>query len=198
MSTVNEPIDFATIGDIFLAHGSLQAPAFLDGRLCAQLALADIDASTWLETVCATLGVEEPRSREDAEVLLEWRRRTEARLSAAEMSYEPLLPDELFSLSERAQGLKEWSQGFTEAVFEYDVEVRAGWSAPLKEALEDIEALVTIATDIEESSENENDLFALTEHARMAAMLLYTEQHPGEPQVEQVSSSEEDAQQTRH
>ena len=43
-------------------------------------------------------------------------------------------------------------------------------------------------TDIDDSPENENDLFALTEHARMAAMLLYTEQHPGMPQVEQTDA----------
>lgn len=113
------------------------------------------------------------------------------------MSYEPLIPDELFSLAERAQGLKEWSQGFIEVVFEYDVEAREGWSAPLKEALEDIEALATIDTDIEESADNENDLFALSEHARMAAMLLYTEQHPGAPRVEQPPAGD-DAGETRH
>jgi len=69
-----------------------------------------------------------------------------------------------------------------------DNELRERWSQALREALSDLEGLGRIDTDIDDSPENENDLFALTEHARMAAMLLYTEQHPGMPQVEQTDA----------
>ena len=69
-----------------------------------------------------------------------------------------------------------------------DSELRERWSQALREALSDLEGLGRIDTDIDDSPENENDLFALTEHARMAAMLLYTEQHPGMPQVEQTDA----------
>lgn len=186
MSIINEQLDFSTVADVFLAHGSLQSPAFLDGRLAAGLALHDLSAERWLEEVCAALGIEQPREREDADVLLSWRRQALAALSAAELNYEPLLPDDLFSLAERARGLKEWTLGFIEVVGEISAETRVAWSEGLAEAIEDLEALATIdELALEDSADNENDLFALTEHARMAAMLLYTEQHPGSPQVEQ-------------
>ena len=186
MSIQDNPLDFSLIGDIFLAHGTMQSPAFLDGRLCAQLALKDITPDGWLEEVCATLGVEEPRDRDDAAQLLEWRRRTQARLSASELEYEPLLPDDMYSLGERAQGLRDWCLGFCEPLDECDEQTQKQWPAALREALEDVKQMCAIDTDIDDSAENENDLFALTEHARMAAMLLYTEQHPGTPDVEKV------------
>ncbi|MBY5928961.1 UPF0149 family protein [Halomonas denitrificans] len=186
MSLINERQDFSTIADTFLLHGSMQSPAFLDGRLCAELGLHDLTAEGWLQQVCLTLGVDQPKDEASAERLLGWRRQTLDALSASELNFEPLLPDELFSLAERAQGLKEWTLGFLEVVEDAGEEPRKAWSAALAEAIDDLAGLAAIDTDIDDSAENENDLFALTEHARMAAMLLYTEQHPGTPQVEKV------------
>lgn len=189
MSLIDERQDFSDIADVFLLHGSMQSPAFLDGRLCALLALRDMDAQAWLEEVCLSLGVDQPRDSASAERLLGWRRQTLEALSASDMNYTPLLPDELFSLAEQAQGLKEWTLGFMEVVDEVaDDAQRKHWSQTLREAVEDLAGLGQIETDIDDSPENENDLFALTEHARMAAMLLYTEQHPGQPQVEQTDT----------
>ncbi|MFC0267503.1 UPF0149 family protein [Kushneria aurantia] len=185
MASAESQPDFSTISDIFLAHGSLQSPAFLDGYLCARLALDDVDAENWLLQVCASLGVEEPATREDGEMLLAWRKRTRERLDAQEMSFEPLLPDELFTLAERAQSLALWCQGFHEVVSETDSDRRDNWSAQLREGVEDIERLSRIDTELEEDGDNEDDLLALTEHARMTALLLYIEEHPGRPDVEQ-------------
>lgn len=186
MSIINDQLDFSTVADVFLVHGSLQSPAFLDGQLSAALALHDIPAAAWLETVCLAMGVEQPHDRESGEVLLAWRRQALEALSAADLNFEPLLPDELFSLAERARGLREWTLGFLELVNEVGGETRDAWSANLREAIEDLETLAGLdELALDDSPENENDLFTLTEHARMAAMLLYTEQHPASPQVEQ-------------
>lgn len=189
MSLIDERHEFSDIADVFLLHSSMQSPAFLDGRLCALLALKDIPASAWLEEVCLSLGIEQPRDQESGERLLGWRKQTLEALSASDLNYAPLLPDELFSLAEQAQGLKEWVQGFNEVIDDVvDDDLRKRWSQPLRDALDDLPAIAQIEADIEDSPENENDLFALTEHVRMAAMLLYTEQHPGQPQVEQADA----------
>nr|WP_298250118.1 YecA family protein [uncultured Halomonas sp.] len=192
MSLIDERQDFSTIADLFLLHGSMQSPAFTDGRLCAQLAMHDIDPAAWLAEVCGVLGVEQPRDEPSAERFLAWRRQTLEALSGSELGYEPLLPDELFSLGERAQGLKEWTLGFLEVIEDAGEAPREAWSTSLREALEDLGGIAAMPDDLEESAENEDDLFALAEHVRMAAMLLYTEQHPGQPQVEDTEST------TRH
>lgn len=189
MSLIDERQDFSDVADVFLLHGSMQSPAFLDGRLSALLALRDVSAEDWLEEVCVSLGVEQPRDQASAERLLGWRRQTLEALSASDLNFAPLLPDELFSLGEQAQGLKEWTLGFMEVVEDVvDGELRERWSQTLCEAIDDLAGIGHIETDIDDSPENENDLFALTEHVRMASMLLYTEQHPGKPQVEQTDA----------
>ena len=48
MSLIDERQDFSDIADVFLRHGSMQSPAFLDGRLCGLLALRDVTAE-WRE-----------------------------------------------------------------------------------------------------------------------------------------------------
>ncbi|PMR74672.1 UPF0149 family protein [Billgrantia endophytica] len=184
MPPTDERPDFSTVADLFLLHGSMQSPSFLDGRLCAALALHELSATAWLEETCMGLGVEQPRDRDSAEALLAWRRHTLETLADNSLNYEPLIPDELYSLAERAQGLREWTMGFLEVIQDAGNEPREGWSEPLREAVDDLAALAAMDTNIDDSAENENDLFALTEHARMAAMLLYTEQRPGQPQVE--------------
>lgn len=132
MSLINERQDFSDIADTFLLHGSMQSPAFLDGRLCASLALHDLSAEGWLEVVCQNLSVEQPRDEPSAERLLGWRRQTVEALSASEMNYEPLLPDDLFSLGERAQGLKDWTLGFLEVIEDAGDAPRKAWSEPLR------------------------------------------------------------------
>ncbi|EWH02821.1 hypothetical protein Q427_06640 [Halomonas sp. BC04] len=124
MSSIDERPDFSTIADLFLLHGSMQSPAFLDGRLCASLALHELSASGWLEEVCLGLGVEQPRDRESGEALLDWRRLTLETLADSSLNYEPLLPDELYSLAERAQGLREWTLGFLEVIEDAGGEAR--------------------------------------------------------------------------
>ena len=194
MAIINDTFDFSLVADHFLAHGSLNNPSFLDGQLVAALALDDISAEDWLARVCASLGVEQPATREAGEVFLTWRTRNQKRLAASEMSFEPLLPDDMFSLAERGQSLREWTLGFQEELAGADDDVRSGWSQALKDALSDVEAIssgLANAEDLDDdNAEDEADLFALADHVRMAALLLYTEQHPGNPDVEKPSDDQ--------
>ena len=169
MSLIDERQDFSDIADVFLLHGSMQSPAFLDGRLCGLLALRDVTAEAWLEEVCISLGVEQPRDPASAERLLGWRRQTLEALSASDLNYAPLLPDELFSLAEQAQGLKEWTLGFMEEDEVAD-DTPGALVANAEKAIDDLEGLGGWRP-ISTIARKTNDLFAF-EHARMAAMLL--------------------------
>lgn len=189
-------LEFADIADLFLSYGTFMSPAFHDGRLAASLALAteenDTDAAEcWLMGISEVLGVESPRSRDDAELLLRWRAQDRKGLSSEDMSFEPLLPDNLFSVAERVRALLEWTQGFIEVIDDYGVDDDDALSAPLKEALEDLRAIASsdVANEFEsigfdDNGEHEEDLLALHEHVRVAAILLWLERHPGRPSVE--------------
>lgn len=190
------PLDFFEIADLFLSYGTFTSPAFYDGHLVASLALSsnsnDAEAAEqWLMSICEVLGVESPRSREDAELLLRWRAQDREGLVSDDMSFEPLLPDSLFSVAERVRALQEWTQGFIEALDDYGIESDELVSAPLKEALQDIRKIAEsdIASEFDEigfddQGEHEGDLLALHEHVRVACILLWLEHHPGRPTVE--------------
>lgn len=190
------PIDFFEIADLFLSYGTFISPAFHDGRLVASLALATNDDDTeaaerWLMGICEVLGVESPRAREDAEVLLRWRTQDRLGLASEDMSFEPLLPDSLFSIAERVRALQEWTQGFIEVLDDYGIEEDELVSTSLKEALQDMRKIAEsdVASEFEEigfddQGEHEGDLLALHEHIRVASILLWLEHHPGRPTVE--------------
>lgn len=190
------PLDFFEIADLFLSYGSFTSPAFYDGRLVASLALTTNEddaeaAERWLMSICEVLGVESPRSREDAEVLLRWRAQDREGLSSDDMSFEPMLPDSLFSVAERVRALQEWTQGFVEALDDYGIDSDELISAPLQEALQDLRKIAesNIAVEFEDigfddQGEHEGDLLALHEHLRVASILLWLEHHPGRPTVE--------------
>lgn len=186
-SSAEHDVEFSAIADLFLRYGSLSSPAFFDGRMVASLALAsaeeDSASEEWLQEICAVLGVEQPHDREDAALLLSWRSEARHQLSDEEMDFVPLLPDELFSVPERAQSLKMWALGFTEVIDEFGVD--GSWSAPLREAIEAMSEIGALDLDegVADDGESEADLLALYEHVRVTALTLYLECHPGNPQV---------------
>lgn len=192
------PPDFFEIADLFLSYGAFVSPAFHDGRLVASLALAteeddSEEAERWLMGICEVLNVETPHSREDAELLLRWRAQERYGLASDDMSFEPLLPDSLFSIAERVRALQEWTQGFIEVLDDYGIEGDRMVSAALKEALQDIRKIAEsdIANEFDDigfddQGEHEGDLLALQEHIRVASILLWLEHHPGRPKVESV------------
>ena len=190
------PLDFFEIADLFLSYGSFVSPAFHDGRLVASLALATAEEDTeeaerWLMSICEVLNVDSPRSREDGELLLRWRAQERYGLASDDMSFEPLLPDSLFSVAERVRALQEWTQGFIEVLDDYGIEDDRMASAALKEALQDIRKIAEsdIANEFDDigfddQGEHEGDLLALQEHIRVASILLWLEHHPGRPKIE--------------
>ncbi|WP_025733104.1 UPF0149 family protein [Carnimonas nigrificans] len=186
-SSAENALEFSDIADLFLRYGSLSSPSFFDGRMVASLAVAtdeqDVASEEWLQEICAVLGVEQPHDREDAAVLLGWRSQARHQLADEQMDFEPLLPDELFSVPERAQSLKMWAMGFSEVIDEFGID--DNWSAPLREAVEAMSEIGALDLDdgVADDGESEADLLALYEHVRVTALTLYLECHPGNPQV---------------
>jgi hypothetical protein len=82
-------------------------------------------------------------------------------LADSGLNYEPLLPDDLYSLAERARGLREWTPGLSGGHRGgRQHEPRRHWSEALREALDGSRGPGAMETDLDDSAENENDLFA--------------------------------------
>ncbi|HKM14616.1 MAG TPA: UPF0149 family protein [Marinospirillum sp.] len=181
-------IDFDTLADLCLRHRCFQSPSLfhgvLAGQLCGQARLA---RDHWLLLLSQLLGSEKAQLEGDDKLLaLRLLDQALETLSAGGLDFEPLLPDELYELEERFVALVQWVQGFLKSLKSANLAERE-LSAEAQEGLDDLQRLVELGKENLQADEaNEKDLMAITEFVRMVTMLLYTELHPGQPQVEKV------------
>lgn len=181
-------IDFDALADLCLKHRCFQSPSLfhgvLVGQLCGQERLA---RDHWLLLLSQLLGSEAaPLENTDKLLALGLLDQALETLSAGGLDFEPLLPDELYELEERFVALVQWVQGFLKSLKSVNLAERE-LSAEAQEGLEDLQRLVELGKEQLQADEgNEKDLMAITEFVRMVIMLIYTELHPGKPQVEKV------------
>ncbi len=181
-------IDFDTLADLCLRHRCFQSPSLfhgvLVGQLCGQERLA---RDHWLLLLSQLLGGETVELKGGDKILaLGLLDQALETLSAGGLDFEPLLPNELYELEERFVALVQWAQGFLKSLKSVNLE-EGELSAEAQEGLEDLQRLVELGKENLQADEgNEKDLTAITEFVRMVIMLIYTELHPGKPQVEKI------------
>ncbi|MDD2767899.1 MAG: UPF0149 family protein [Methylococcus sp.] len=143
------------------AHGVLAGLLCVDGRL---------DCQQWLSTVFgddkAVLNSDEQAACENL------CNRTREQLDAFDFSFELCLPDDDHPMSDRAQALSEWCQGFL-----YGLGYKLGgsdWPGECTEVLDDILQLSRL--DAEHADETDEEAYAeLTEFVRAGAQLVRSE-----------------------
>lgn len=181
-------IDFDELADLCLRHRCFQSPSLFHGVLAGQLCGQErLSRDHWLILFSQLLGSETTQLEgEDKQLALRLLDQTLEQLSAGGLDFEPLLPDELYELEERFIALVKWTQGFLKSLKSAKLE-ELELSAEAREGLDDLERLVKLDKEnLPADENNEKDLTAIGEFVRMVAMLLYTELHPGLPQVEQT------------
>lgn len=95
-------------------------------------------------------------------------------LAEAELSYEPLLPGDDMSMTERMRALSLWAShfisGFGISVTEQTL------TSEVSEVLQDLERIASIDVgELEESGEDEEDFLIVGEHLKMVALQLSME-----------------------
>ena len=105
--------------------------------------------------------------------------RTCAALEEAEMTFQPLLPDDADLLVQRVDGLAQWCQGFNHGLFvaarigDAEVELRSGNTA---EIVRDFADMAQVAVgDEEPDAEGEAAYAELVEYVRVSVQLVYEE-----------------------
>lgn len=183
-------VDFDELADLCLRHRCFQSPSLFHGVLAGQLCGQErFPREQWLVLFAQLLGDETTQLEGlDKKLALQLLDQTLEQLSASGLDFEPLLPDELYELEERFEALLKWTQGFLKSLTAAKLEVTE-LSAEAQEGLQDLERLVALNKEnLPADEDNEKDLTAITEFVRMVIMLLYTELHPGQPQVEQAQN----------
>lgn len=92
--------------------------------------------------------------------------------------YDLLLPDDNFPLSEQAEALRNWCQGFLYGIG--SIPLKSDWPEESREIVKDIAEFTKLDTDTDDD-DAENDFMEITEYLRAAVMYLRTELNPALP-----------------
>jgi len=102
--------------------------------------------------------------------------RTNEAMNDQEFGFEPLLPHDKCSISERSQALSSWCQGFLYGLGLSAKSIEKKLSDLGQEALRDLTEITRMDTElVEESDENEAAYVELQEFLRVVVMTIYTD-----------------------
>ncbi len=183
-------VPFETLADLCLTHRCFQSPSLFHGVLTGQLCASErLPRDQWLLLFGQLLGQEVVLKEAERQVALDLLDQTLQALGSNQMDFEPLLPDELYEVEERFTALIKWLQGFVKSLKAAGLDEKK-LSQEAQEGLEDLNRILAVGDQKPgDSEENEKDLYELTEFVRLVAMMVYTEQHPGQPQVDKVAKN---------
>jgi yecA family protein len=167
------------------ALGATESHGALCGMLCAQGAT---EASQWMLSV---LGEHEETSKGLQEVgkkLLEIHKITVEQMNDTDADFELMLPDDDEPLEMRVEALGMWCQGFVYGLAVGGIKEDTVLPEDSKELIQDILEIsragyvadneAELATDEEDSEEDEVAFMEVCEYVRMGILLIYEELQP--------------------
>lgn len=96
-------------------------------------------------------------------------------LGQEDFSFELWLPDDGESCSTRLAALADWSRGYLEGLISVDGQVLETLSADSRELVDDIMQIGEVDTALEESEQDERELYELTEFVKVAVLNIHLE-----------------------
>jgi yecA family protein len=141
-----------------------EAHGVLAGMLCAS---ANVDAEHWLELVFAD--AREDLGEAERRLMLDLDDATRRSLDAIDFSFQLFLPDDEALLSERAEALSEWCQGFLYGLGQMSSD--EAWGGESAEVLRDLSEISRL--DSSASGENEEQAFVeISEFVRLGIQMI--------------------------
>ncbi len=176
---------FECWANLFTAHKAFSQPSELHGALCGRLAAGGRLANPeWLAMVCEHMGLPGTAAAESAELAAFMTGAYDSTLEglkAADMSFQPLLPDDDYALEQRLQALSSWIRGFLEGLALQAGAALGTAPSEIRELIEDLVAISQVSDAEDDSEESEHQLLEITEYVRLGALAVFTEYNPPEP-----------------
>ena len=111
-------------------------------------------------------------------------------LDDSDMSFEPLLPTDDVSLTERAEALVEWCRGFLGGVGLASGKQTQGESTEdVREIIQDFSTIATMNFDYDDDEEDEAALNEVIEFVRVGVLLLYSELAPAPSRTDNAATA---------
>ncbi|MAR89724.1 MAG: UPF0149 family protein [Pseudomonadota bacterium] len=153
---------------------ALAGPSEAHGILCGQLS-GGLKGETWLKQYLPNLGVKGEPWDNTREWFGELHRHTLQEMLDDQFNFMPLLPDDEDPLDARLGSLAEWCAGFLAGFGAMGSRKPEEFSEDTLSALQDIQQISQVDTDIDEEEEGEAAYFEVVEYVRMAALMIFTE-----------------------
>jgi yecA family protein len=170
--------DYQRVDDALQAVGAEVGAAEAQGLLCGMASVSDKpDKAAWIAVVLADT---QPRG-EDAKVcltlLVSLYESTLPALDDESMRFQPLLPDDVQPLAERAQALAQWASGFLTGMALGGLKKDAALPQDVREALHDMDAVTQVQLD--PGGEDDEAAYAeLVEYLKVATLLVRANLRP--------------------
>ncbi|NLU98408.1 YecA family protein [Marinomonas sp. UCMA 3892] len=193
MSTemLKDALDFDLIADVFVTESITASPSELHGQLCGYLASGvTLPLEDWLAMVVEFCDIEGWKEEASRAVIVELYTATLTLFQNGEFALVPSISDDDAELCERGVTLAQWAHGFLAG---YGL---SGQKNELpdetKQILRDFANISGMQAEmraLEDNNDNEADLTELIEYVRLSAMMLYTEHHDINPDVDHTKQS---------
>ncbi|MEJ2514129.1 MAG: UPF0149 family protein [Gammaproteobacteria bacterium] len=167
--------DYARLQALLGADSGESRAAEAHGTLCGLLCAGAGDLpETWISNTLADSAEGELPGEEAAEALAAVYRSTEAAISGDQMAFQPLLPPDDRPLTERAEALAAWCQGFLYGLAVRGLRPVEELPDELREILADFSEISRAAFTREETEEQGEEAYAeLVEYVRVAVQLFF-------------------------
>lgn len=169
--------------DLLQAAGELQCSVsvaeshgVLVGLACGEAAC---NFERWYDELFVMPKASDARGRRCCQSLQALYEHTLASLAGDELAFTPLMPDESYSLSERADALADWCRGYSYALSLSALRPERVLSHEAREVLNDVGAMAAAGhSGDEDDEEAEGALVELQEYVRVGVMLVFEEMQP--------------------
>lgn len=169
--------DFERLAQAAFGSGVKTSPSELHGVICGLLATGQGQEDAFLLGILAAHAEQPAGLAPDlADDLLQWRNAAAEGFAGTGLELKLLLPGDEEELGLRVAALGQWTEGFlvgfgTGAAGINDSQLSPG----IQEALSDLSAISQVSTPEEDGEDEERMLEQITEHCRVAALMVYTD-----------------------
>lgn len=175
-------VHFESLDEILRGAGAAMGAAEGHGALCGRLAIHEAGGEVaWTHEMLEGVGgADAPACREALSNLY---RETRSALDDAELSFQPLLPDDNTALGLRVEALGEWCYGFSTALVLAGLTPQRLADLPehAREFVDDLGQIAQVSPEMVAYDESEADYAELLEYVRVGVLLLFDELQPRTP-----------------
>ena len=167
---MSQPINYDLAKDAIQKLNTDDTISSAHGLLCGFYCVKqDIQLDDWLNEVIVTIDLQNLLEKESHQVLAEIFNNTSEQLADPTLNFWPVIADDMCTLTEQANTLVEWCQGFLVGLGLSSVETT---DEEVLEMIKDISEIAQLDADLLDSEENTQDLYEIVEFVRIGVLFI--------------------------